>query len=492
MKKINIISIIQAYKNSSGDVFEKYLKYIKTKPKSHEIDDLEILIKELLHINSDIHIYNQFYFGYSIPQISKEFDLLRFGVDYIINIELKRSSDENKIKKQLLENRHYLKFLNSEIFSYTFITSTRKLYTIDGIKLKEVSLKELVYKLNSQKVKSIDDIDKLFNPSDYLVSPFNSTKNFMEGEYFLTSQQDKIKKDTINCIDKNIKKFISISGRAGTGKSIITYDIAKHYISQGKNVIVIHCGYLNSGHELLNDVYNWKVMPVKEIGLINYSKNDVIIVDESQRIRVNSIKHIINNVNSNEIKCIFSFDSQQCLHNDEVRNNIEGIISSLNPLSFELTEKIRTNEEIASFIKCLFDKARPIHKDEPKNVEINYFNNTEDALDFLELLKTSGWKVINYTPSQYYTEYFEKYKMPFEDSVHRVIGQEFDNVVGIIDKHFYYNGDKLSTKGYSRHPYYNHTKMLFQILTRTRRRLNIIIIENDEIMDRCLDILKYN
>lgn len=56
-----------------------------------------------------------FYVSYSIAQIGKEFDLLRFGKDYILNIELKSelkiAQKEKKILKQMHENNYYLHFL---------------------------------------------------------------------------------------------------------------------------------------------------------------------------------------------------------------------------------------------------------------------------------------------------------------------------------------------------------------------------------------------
>jgi len=71
---------------------------------------------------------------------------------------------------------------------------------------------------------------------------------------------------------------------------------------------------------------------------------------------------------------------------------------------------------------------------------------------------------------------------------HEVIGQEFDNVVLIIDKFFYYNKDnELAYNGQS---FYSAHKMLFQNITRTRKKLNLIIIDNSQILNRCLSILQ--
>ncbi len=76
------------------------------------------------------------------------------------------------------------------------------------------------------------------------------------------------------------------------------------------------------------------------------------------------------------------------------------------------------------------------------------------------------------------------------DYPHGVIGQEFDKVVAVIDQFFYYDGNNnLSISNYPQTPYYHPPKMLFQIMTRTRRKLCVVVINNNEIMERCLSIL---
>lgn len=491
MKSVNLISLVQAYNNIHKPTYAKYLKYLKVNPKDHEVDDLASLTEELLLIDEDIKGYNNFFFGYSIPQIGKEFDLLRFGESSIINIELKRTSDEEKIEKQLLRNKYYLGFLGLEILSYTYISSTKKLYSIDYTnKLIEVYIEELFDALVTQKVVEVSDIDILFNPSSYLVSPFNSTANFINGDYFLTVQQENVKKQVITSIEKKGTTFIAISGKAGTGKSILTYDIAKEYINQKIKVLIIHCGLLNEGHLILKDIYGWDVIPAKNIYRCDLSKYFLIIIDETQRIYPNQLEHIIKDVKSRNSNCLFSYDKQQCLRSWEVNNKIEdSITKDTSAIKFELTDKIRTNKEIASFIRCLFNKSSAIHAYERKNVELNYFSNYVDAKEFMIHLQSNDWKIINYTPSTKFNYPYDNVKIHFEDTTHEVIGQEFDNVVAVIDSHFYYDGDVLSTKNFKHQPYYHPTKMLFQIVTRTRKKLNLIIIDNDEIMERCLNIL---
>lgn len=488
MKELNIISLLQANKNIDKTIYQKYLKYLGINPKSHELEDLGALVNELLPLDENIILYNNFYFGYIIPQIGKEFDLLRFGEDSIINIELKRTSDEEKIENQLIKNKYYLQFLGRQILSYTYISSNNKLYALDSTdNLINIDFTDLIESLEKQEVIHIPNINDLFDPTNYLVSPFNSTRSFTRGNYFLTLQQEQVKKNVINNIDKKGATFIAISGKAGTGKTLLTYDIAKYYIKNSKNVTIVHCGNLNEGHTMLNRIEGWNIVPAKNTYNLNFSIIDLVIIDETQRIYPQQLEHIINNIKKYNRNCIFAFDGQQCLRNREINNNIVDLINSIaSPVQFTLTDKIRTNVEIASFIKCLFDKSRPIHAYERKNVNLYYFHRYDDAKEYIEMLNNE-WAIINYTPSHDILPY-NKVRVFGALSAHEAVGQEFDNVVAVIDSNFYYDGINLS---YKKDPYYNPTKMLFQIVTRTRKKLNVIVINNDEIMERCLDIIKH-
>jgi hypothetical protein len=203
------------------------------------------------------------------------------------------------------------------------------------------------------------------------------------------------------------------------------------------------------------------------------------------------LAHIIKEVKKISNNCIFSYDAQQTLRKEEINNKIgEKIENELTINPFELTDKIRTNKEVASFIQCLFNKSKTLEKYNYSNIELNYFVNNEEAKLFSIQLKSENWKIINYTPDKIKIMPYEQHKIEDEaDNAHTVIGQEFNNVVAIIDEHFFYDANQeLSTKNYQH--YYHPTKMLFQIVSRTRIKLCIVIINNKEILARCLEILK--
>jgi len=490
MKHINIISLIQAFDTLEKEEYKNLLVYHGVEVKDAEVHDLKSLITILNDRKGIQSIFNQYYVGYKIPQIAKEFDLLRFGKNSIINIELKNSSTEEKILKQLKQNKYYLSFLNKEIHNFTFVENLNKLYQLKNDILEEIDFIDLAKLLYEQEVINIDDINKLFNPSDYLVSPFNSTENFIEDKYFLTQQQESVKGKILTVFRDNTKaNFFAVIGGAGTGKTLLTYDIVKEIINNGKKVLIIHCGYLNNGHIKLNAVNHWKIVSVKYYGNFNLSDYDFIVIDEAQRMEPKQIDDIVEKILAINGNCIFSYDKRQTLATWEESRNIEEKISNIKLITeYKLSEKIRTNKDVASFIKMLFNKKRNKLELCKDNIEISYFNNDDDAKEFLKILNKQDWKLLRFTPSQYNNEEHQKSALPTAETSHRVIGQEFDNIGVIIDQCFFYNEDgKLQ---YRCESYYHPVKMLFQNITRTRKKVHIVIINNPEILNRCLSILK--
>ncbi len=284
--------------------------------------------------------------------------------------------------------------------------------------------------------------------------------------------------------------IISIKGSAGTGKTLLTYDIALEVLNK-RETLIIHCGYLNVGQIQLRDDYGWNIVSAKELMNQNFSNYHLIIIDEAQRIYPYQLNHLISEVKKKSNNIIFSYDGQQTLRKWEINNNVaEKIESEITIAPYELTTKIRTNKEVASFIQCLFSKKRNLEKHSYKNIELNYFDNYAEAKKFLEQLKLENWKIINYTPSSKVTLPYEQYNIDEElDNAHKVIGQEFDNVLAVIDEYFYYKNGYLSTRNYKFKPYYHPTKMLWQIVSRTRIKLGVVIINNKEVLNRCLEIL---
>lgn len=121
METKNLISVYQGnyVLENLGISVNKNFKMLK----SHEIRNLGSFCMLLKACGCELKHFDGFYVSYSIEQIGKEFDYLRFGNDFILNIEvkseLKVANKKDKILKQMRINFYYLKFLLKPIKIYT-------------------------------------------------------------------------------------------------------------------------------------------------------------------------------------------------------------------------------------------------------------------------------------------------------------------------------------------------------------------------------------
>ncbi|MCT3845066.1 DUF2075 domain-containing protein [Elizabethkingia anophelis] len=466
-----------------------YLKLHSISIKTNELSDLVKCIEALLiPRRAKYRAFEYFSFGFVIPQIGKEFDLLRFGTKSIINIELKSESTLDKIRDQLIKNKYYLKFLNLTLYLFTYVSNENKFYTLDDKdELHLIEVVRIITLLNQETVNTDIDLSIIFNPSDFLVSPFNSTEQFINKEYFLTTEQDQFKKKIIKDIEVNKRQFIVVKGQPGSGKTLLIYDIAE-YFSKNRSTVIIHCANLNEGQIILTDNYNWKIIPIKYYSQITSQEIQIIIIDESQRIRTSQLEQIIDYASKNQSAIIFSYDEKQVLQSAEKNNKIPELIQTLtSPQVYTLTSKVRTNKEITAFIKSLFDRTRVIEQYPYKSVELVYLSNMKETKEFMASDIVGDWTVINYTPSLFGTHKYENYNNPqISIKTHSVIGQEFDKVIVVVDQDFKYLIDSLV---YTKDCFYDPGLMLYQNITRARKKIKVVIVNNIEVMNRCLQIL---
>lgn len=239
MKPRNLISVFQgdAVVESSGlDVDKRFIAL-----KKHEIRNMRSFCAIMASEGCTIGHFDGFFVSYTIAQIGKEIDLLRFGNEYILNIEvkseLKIAQKEQKILKQMRENHYYLKFLGKPIRIYTYVENDGFYqYNDEHDAIVKIKAEAVANCLKEQAVDYTIDPDKEFIPSNYLISPFNSTEQFVAGEYFLTSAQQKIKDEIQSELTLSPFMFFCISANAGTGKTLLMYDIAKEQMAAGKKI----------------------------------------------------------------------------------------------------------------------------------------------------------------------------------------------------------------------------------------------------------------
>lgn len=196
MKEVNLASIISAYDTfGKEELFNNYLSFFGVSLKEWEKKDLKSFFDR---IRTSLKVLEGYYLDFKIPHISKEFDILRIGKESVINVELKNEfTTEEKIKNQLKQNKYYLSFLGKNTFHFTYVTKENNLYKLENDDLVLTKFQELANLLSIQEVEEIENLERLFEPSNYLVSPFNSTDKFVKKEYFLTEHQEDIKIESL-------------------------------------------------------------------------------------------------------------------------------------------------------------------------------------------------------------------------------------------------------------------------------------------------------
>ena len=469
----------------SRDNDKRYTQY-------HEMESLRFLVDALIEKGIGVSELDAFFFGYNISRIGKEFDLLRVTDKYCLNIELKSMKvPDEQILDQLRKNRYYLNLLGKRQELYTVVTDTMDCYRLSlNDELVPADISEIAVAVKRTASNCLSEIDSLFKPSNYLVSPMNTPERFIQGEYFLTQAQDLIKKELMALAEHSFSGcFFHITGRPGTGKTLLLYDIARAFAKNGKTLIV-HCGSLCRGQlKIRDEVENLSIEPDKDIlGSFPLSEYHFVIVDEAHRMDLGVFEELCSSAVKNGQVVIFSTDPHQVLSGTEEENDIEGKIGALELAGiYKLSDRIRTNRELWTFILRVMDlgKRDGRHTDFG-DIQINYAANSEEARLLLEYYRKADYTFINYTKPKEGDSPFAEYEEDFD--THSVIGQEFDNVVMLMDSSFYYD-EKGRLQGVpSPGSEFIYPNLFYQGITRVREKLALIVVDAPELFNRIASI----
>lgn len=487
-----LVSLFDLVKLSNDEkLSQKYVSYLcdfyyGREYHHNEIQDIEKLLK-FLGINDNSLLINGFIFGYVVPHLNKEMDLIKITKDTIINIELKSGDISlNKVLDQLKQNSYFTRVIGKpNCVHFTYKSIVNKLYKLENKKLVESSKDELLKYLSLPLDTSIN-LDDIYNPKNILVSPLNDNKKFIDGKYILTPHQRDIKKKIKDSIKANKHNIFALTGEPGTGKTLLLYDLAKDFSSYGK-VLIINVEPLSEGHLKLNDsISNLTIKELSKVSSKTLEKFDYIIFDETQRIYPYfKFERLVNYIKDNNKKCVFSYDANQVIFNsDNAKNVISLILNSTKKTHYRLTNKIRSNVEVANFIECVFD----LNKYNPNinissNCKIIYEPNYQIAIQRAISLFLDNYTFISY-PNTINDQLLSQQVTSLDSD--KVVGQDFNKVVMILNNYFFYKDNKLMSKEIDNKPY-PLVKMLYQGLTRAREEITLIITDKN-LLDEILKI----
>lgn len=444
------------------------------KMKEWELESMRALVEQLeLHV-PDVSALRLFY-SFQIPRLGKEFDLLQIKENQIINIELKSGAvSEEAIQKQLIQNRYYLSVLGKPIQSYTYISSQNRLMRLTNHDhVIEASWNQLCAALQKGGKDYSGDIENLFRAEWYLFSPLTEPNRFLNKEYFLTAQQRDIKRQILKKIREEQTGYFSFSGLPGTGKTLLLYDIAMK-LSNRQQVCIIHCGEAGKKWEILHKRLQ-RIDFLSDNQLeTQFSLEDyhAILVDEAHLLSVEKLNVLLDM--SEDRPIIFSSDSEEMISPKEMDQSTMKRMQELpNLQTFRLTNRIRTNAELSSFIQNMMHL--PVRKNQNgyPHVSVVYANDAKEADTLVQ----------DYVRQRY--QYFQQMEGA-ELGVTAV--RDTEKMVVMLDERYYYDEDQYLR---SRNPMQNgqsEVRRLFHLLNQAKENLAFVVKENETLYGILLDM----
>lgn len=502
MKPINIFSLTRIQSLSALQKAERQMSERRyfLKIKQWETDCLRMLTDRLferMHAISDLY----FYYSFQIPKLGKEFDLLCVDENQVINIELKSMevSDE-KIKNQLMQNRQYLALLGKSIRSYTYIASRNRLVRLTNSgRLVESDFESLCDDIRKQENRYTDHLEKLFVEEKYLISPITDPDKFLRREYFLTAQQRDIKNRILRNIREKQACLQAFTGLPGTGKTLLLYDLAMQ-LSEKERVCVLHFGSYPEEMLTLNE-------RLKRIDFLSCAKEDLIprlahycavLVDEGHRIGKEQLQDLLRTAGQLQIPVIFSYDCEDSVSEKErFFSGTERLEKLKGMETYRLTNRIRMNVELSSFIGFVMKPDMRRRRKEYPDVSVAYSNNSSETDAFLKEYKGKGYIFIRSGETGN-----SRQDDAGEIDASLATCKEFERVVMRINENFVYDDegyltvkrDKNTGGEYEPEREWEDSpvRILFHGLSRAKSGIAIIAENNPEVFDTIMAGLQGN
>jgi hypothetical protein len=490
MKSANLISIYEVLRHGSPASISSYLSTYGISLKPQEIEGTIALINNLRKAHIQIYQTSGYFMSVTGSSgINTEFDILRYSNNAVINIEIKSTVPSGGFLTQMLNHHRILSLLKKQVYCYTYIEDTNTLYRLSNSIAIACSFSELVSRLQSDYLEK-NEIENL-DTSSLLISPYSQPKEFASHKYYLTPPQESIK----HAIMKKPCKYTAIEGKAGSGKSLLLWDLAKEYGDQGLSVCIVFCANL-SGISSIRSYTKLTLFQIKDFDWSTISNYDIILFDEAQRLWPINYDKVTEDKSSCQF--IFAIDHQQTLAKEEIAWKIAERIKNLENCHLQkLPTSIRTNASIESFAKKLL--CFNCRDWKPRNyncIKANHFVDEELASKYLNMRLREGKKILEL--SSYQTVSTGIIKLPNlylnSRTVHDVIGQEYDDVVIVINKYMAYaldaSGNMMLTLNYSGYYPYDGNHGIWEIISRAKKSLELVVINNEDIFMKICSILQ--
>lgn len=474
------------------------LGYHKMNPKPVEIEDF-LKFSTQLADNMDAEDDSDGWFLGTDLGVIPDFDALWFGSDVVINLDLKHERTcnmEDKVRNKFEKQSGVLNLLDDlKILQLVYIASEKRLLEYSNQRFTNFSFETLSENL---KRFAADDTPKnivaSIEPSDYLVSPISSVDRFLQGKYWLTPDQETIAEACSNV------GLYAVSGSAGSGKSLIAYDLARR-LARTKKILFVFSGSLRPAHNRLeHELKNASFVSANSFRDMDIDRFDCVLVDEAQRLYSKERIKLVTwaEAHHKDRTIVVFYDVNQTLGRKDAGNLMDSVVQSwINrrlAVRFHLDKGLRSNPSINAFVRELFalEKKPPLDvgvDDMLNSVEVRYFDTHQAAYYWIENRINQGYQFIVPTPSTYDKSSSDAFSMMSKGfrNTHSVIGGEFEDVVTYLDENIYYGNDGHLKGNFGE--YYAIKNETYVNMTRAKSHLSIAIINNPDVYQAITEVV---
>ena len=221
---------------------------------------------------------------------------------------------------------------------------------------------------------------------------------------------------------------------------------------------------------------------VDEIDLDKYS---VICIDEAHRITKDILTRICTKAYSAKIPVIFSYATESVLLGTQKAELGSALIESIDSFEkYQLTNRIRVNSEISSFVHSIIAPNQHIHRDKYPSINIAYANNIQEAMVIINNYNLKGYTYI------YDRRLHNEMSSCQSVDVKSAVCKEFERVIMLIDESFYYNDSNLLVASNDSNETNTKIRCLYHGLSRAKEKVALVILDNMEVFERILGKLQ--
>lgn len=468
MKKYqyNFINLNNLKNKKVSDIVE-YLKYNGST--YFDTDDAEGLISLIEYIYECNR--KGFIISYMIDRICKEFDLLKIGNSTIVNIEIKLSNRQDKLK-QAKQNYYllYNQYPEYDINVYSYVKNRNLFFKYDYetdnlVESDNQALNNDLLKIKNVEIPNINmDIKNVYEKPDF----------FLENKYLLSNSQENIKEKVLN----KSEGIYAISGSGGTGKSLLALDIYKSLSINNDVCFLIPFAKSRIISQKLLEQIDFRM--AKYFPKENEEK-DIVIVDEAQRI---SCDHL-NDIKKSCKYLIIFYDKDQDIDGiEQIEEFLDEHKSEIETSSIK--QVIRNDSTIDRYARkiCGLKKSTAENKVfDPNKIDIymrDEFEERNVSKEIYKLIEPSKSKIYsssceNVCPTKQCIRFKKKFD---QDIIHFEIGKEYKYVLIYLCNGYCVKNNKIDK--IMPLCYGNLQKQLYTIISRTIEKV-VFVCDDIEI-----------